>query len=102
MLSPVLVFIDIAGTAEHRFRYIRSRVVEHGTRSGYLAATMDFQVETELAQGPLPAYRAKLASGELATDPAQALVAERLQGLWTKLRGYDPEPRRPAAGFLTR
>jgi cell division protein ZapE len=63
---------------------------------------MDFQLETELAEGPLPAYRAKLASGELATDPAQALVAERLQGLWTKLRGYDPEPRRPATGFLTR
>lgn len=63
---------------------------------------MDFQVETEFSEGPLPAYRAKLASGELATDPAQALVAERLQGLWTKLRNYDPEPRRPAARFLTR
>jgi cell division protein ZapE len=63
---------------------------------------MDFHVDMELGEGPLPAYRAKLASGELATDPAQALVAERLQGLWTKLRGYDPEPRRPAAGFLTR
>ena len=29
-------------------------------------------------QGPLTAYRAKLDSGELLTDPAQALAAERL------------------------
>lgn len=41
-------------------------------------------------EGPLAAYRAKLAVGDLATDPAQALAAERLQDLWQKLRGYDP------------
>jgi len=52
--------------------------------------------------GPLPAYRAKLAAGELATDPSQALVAERLQNLWAKLRGYDPDPRAPSGGLLTR
>ena len=40
--------------------------------------------------GPLRAYREKLASGELATDPAQAAAAERLQDLWVKLRDYDP------------
>ena len=40
--------------------------------------------------GPLAAYRAKLATGELLTDPAQALVAERLQALWVRLRGYAP------------
>ena len=48
--------------------------------------------------GPLPAYRQKLAAGELATDPAQALAAERLQALWVKLRGYDPRPRQHTNG----
>ena len=42
--------------------------------------------------GPLELYRAKLARGELQTDPAQALAAERLQSLWVALRGYDPPP----------
>ena len=54
------------------------------------------------AAGPLPAYRARLASGELTTNPSQALAAERLQGLWVSLRGYDPAPRRPAHGFFAR
>ena len=40
--------------------------------------------------GPLAAYRAKLGTGELTTDPAQALAAERLQSLWLRLRGYVP------------
>ncbi len=55
------------------------------------------------AVGPLPAYRQKLAAGLLSTDPAQAVAAERLQDLWTKLRGYDP-PLRPekTAGFVGR
>jgi cell division protein ZapE len=43
--------------------------------------------------GPLPAYRAKVAAGELAPDPTQQLVAERLQSLWGRLRNYDPTPR---------
>ena len=43
-----------------------------------------------MGSGPLQAYRQKLASGELTTDPAQAAAAERLQDLWTKLRHYDP------------
>ena len=55
-----------------------------------------------VAGGPLPAYRALLASGALATDPAQAMAAERLQGLWTKLRGYDPHPHQPEHRFLAR
>ena len=42
--------------------------------------------------GPLPAYRAMLAAGELATDPSQAAAAERLHALWTQLIGYDPQP----------
>ncbi|MDQ2764762.1 MAG: cell division protein ZapE [Pseudomonadota bacterium] len=53
------------------------------------------------ASGPLPAYRARLAAGELATDPAQALAAERLQSLWTALRGYDPHPAEDGS-FLVR
>jgi cell division protein ZapE len=54
------------------------------------------------AADPLSAYRARLAAGELATDPAQALAAERLQQLWSKLRGYDPEPHNGASGLLAR
>jgi cell division protein ZapE len=43
--------------------------------------------------GPLPAYRALIASGLLAADDSQGAAAERLQGLWAKLRRYDPPPR---------
>ena len=54
-------------------------------------------------RGPLPAYRAKVAAGELAPDPSQQLAAERLQRLWTRLRGYDPPPRPSnGGGFLSR
>ena len=41
--------------------------------------------------GPLAAYRALVASGQLATDPAQSFAAERLQSLWRRLRNYVPE-----------
>jgi len=50
-----------------------------------------------LSQGPLPAYRALVADGRLVSDPAQRMAAERLQALWTRLRGYDP-PLRAATG----
>jgi cell division protein ZapE len=53
-------------------------------------------------EGPLPAYRAKLAGGELAHDSSQELAAERLQDLWRRLRGYDPAPSAPAGGLLGR
>ena len=53
--------------------------------------------DTPAQRGPLPAFRAMVAAGELAPDPAQELVAERLQGLWQSLLGYDPRPR-PANG----
>jgi cell division protein ZapE len=43
-------------------------------------------------QGPLPAYRARVAEGLLHADPAQAHAAETLQNLWRILRGYDPQP----------
>ncbi len=53
--------------------------------------------------GPLPAYRALVARSALTPDPAQALAAERLQMLWTRLRGYDPPPRpMPANTLLSR
>jgi cell division protein ZapE len=53
--------------------------------------------DTPAQRGPLPAFRAMVAAGELAPDPAQELVAERLQGLWQSLLGYNPRPR-PANG----
>ena len=56
-----------------------------------------------VADGPLPAYRARVAAGVLKPDPAQALAAELLQDLWRRLRAYDPHPEAPAeAGFVAR
>jgi cell division protein ZapE len=52
--------------------------------------------------GVIPAYRAKIAAGDILSDPAQAAAAERLQSLWVKLRGYDPQPKAPPNGFLGR
>jgi cell division protein ZapE len=49
-------------------------------------------------RGPLPAFRAMVAAGGLAPDPSQELVAERLQRLWVRLRGYDPPPRSTNGG----
>jgi cell division protein ZapE len=43
-------------------------------------------------EGPLPVYRARVAAGALRPDPAQAQVAEILQELWGRLRGYDARP----------
>jgi cell division protein ZapE len=55
------------------------------------------------AEGPLPAYRARVAAGHLAADPSQFMAAERLQHLWVTLRGYDPPPFTPASnGFFAR
>ena len=47
-------------------------------------------------------YRARIATGELAFDSAQAAAAERLQDLWAKLRGYDPNPGKPPNGWMGR
>ncbi len=64
--------------------------------------------ETSLArgrvggEGPLALYRAKLATGELATDPAQALVAEKLQDLWAKLGEEEPARETGRPGLLAR
>src|SRR5271170_4380251 len=48
--------------------------------------------------GPLPAYRAMVAGGELAPDSSQQYAAMRLQTLWLALRGYDPAPLRRQSG----
>ncbi len=49
--------------------------------------------DTPAQRGPLPAFRAMVAAGELAPDASQEHVAERLHDLWGRLRGYDPIPR---------
>ena len=46
-------------------------------------------------EGPLSAYRARVAEGSLRADPAQAHAAETLQNLWRILKGYDPQPAAP-------
>jgi cell division protein ZapE len=62
---------------------------------------MDIQSTDAPAQrGPLPAFRAMVAAGELAPDASQEQVARRLQALWIRLRGYDPPPRAPNGGSL--
>ena len=66
---------------------------------------MDLSLPLEdFSAGPLPAYRARVARGELSADPAQAVAIERLQGLWAKLCSYDPQPLSTAgkAGLLSR
>jgi cell division protein ZapE len=64
--------------------------------------TMDMPLSDDVSAGPLPAYRARVARGALAADPSQALAAERLQMLWSRVRGYDPPPTIPADGFFSR
>ncbi len=51
---------------------------------------MDGAITKATDTGPLAAYRSRLAAGQLTTDPAQALAAERLQTLFLRLRGYSP------------
>jgi cell division protein ZapE len=52
--------------------------------------------------GPLPAYRALLASGVLTADDSQLAAAERLQDLFAKLRGYNPPPRVNGGNVISR
>ena len=56
--------------------------------------------DTAAQRGPLPAFRAMVAAGQLAPDASQETVAQRLQSLWTRLRGYDPSPRAANNGSL--
>ncbi|UFN48047.1 cell division protein ZapE [Roseomonas sp. OT10] len=71
---------------------------------GQTPAPAALGVMTPTAPGPLPAYRAKVAAGELRPDAAQALAAEKLQDLWRRTRGYDPRPGAAPeeSGFLSR
>jgi cell division protein ZapE len=55
---------------------------------------------TSPSPGVIPAYRARIAAGEITSDPAQAAAAERLQSLWVKLRGYDPHPKAAPNGWV--
>ncbi len=50
-------------------------------------------VAAGVSGGLIGAYRARIAAGAIVSDPVQARAAERLQELWTKLRGYDPHPK---------
>ena len=52
--------------------------------------------------GVISAYRARIAAGSITFDPAQGSVAERLQDLWGKLRGYNPYPKKPPNGWVGR
>ncbi|MBI0534520.1 AFG1 family ATPase [Roseomonas sp. KE2513] len=66
-------------------------------------ALPDSAVSADVAKGPLPLYRARVASGALRADPAQARAAETLQDLWRRLRGYDPRPEaKEEPGLLAR
>jgi cell division protein ZapE len=70
-----------------------------GLRRAICQTHMDHPgADTPAQRGPLPAFRAMVAAGELAPDLSQQFVAERLQRLWTTLRGYDP-PSRQLNGF---
>ena len=70
-----------------------------GRGTGYLAGPMDHAV-TPPSTGPLPAYRAMVAHGDLAPDTSQAGAAARLHTMWETLRGYAPKPMEPAGGGL--
>ena len=65
--------------------------VEDGTRYP-TAAAMDTNVahSPSVGPGPLPAYRAMVAGGELVPDESQEDAAELMQALWEALCGYDP------------
>ncbi|MGB0681528.1 MAG: cell division protein ZapE [Magnetovibrionaceae bacterium] len=43
-----------------------------------------------MPDGPLTAYRQKIADGEIMRDPAQALAVEKLQSLHHALKNYEP------------
>jgi len=68
--------------------------------------TMAEEAEPPLAghpEGPLAAYRDRLAAGLLQPDAAQAEAAAVLQRLWEALNGYRPAPPAPEpSGFLAR
>ncbi|MFQ8429755.1 cell division protein ZapE [Amaricoccus sp. W119] len=51
--------------------------------------------------GPMAAYRARVAAGELNPDPAQRFAMEKLQLLHMRLRDYNPtKPKRVGLGLF--
>lgn len=52
--------------------------------------------------GVIAEYRARIAAGQIVSDPAQARAAEKLQNLWAKLRNYNPHPKAPPNGWVGR
>lgn len=52
--------------------------------------------------GVMSAYRAQIDAGTILPDPVQRRAAERLHELWGRLHGYDPQPKAPPNGWLTR
>jgi cell division protein ZapE len=69
------------------------------------ARPMDQLVATSVTPlpGPLAAYRAMVAAGQLKPDASQEHAARRLQTLWDVLRGYKlVASRRNGQGFLGR
>ncbi len=75
-----------------------------GPAARAIAPAMDVPHAAPSGDGPLPAYRARIAAGRLSADPAQARAAEVLQDLWRRTRGYDPHPEEPEerGGFFGR
>ena len=53
-----------------------------------------------MSEGPIHAYRALLAGGEIEPDPVQELAAEKLQSLHAALKTY--EPTMGAKGWMAR
>ncbi len=85
------------------------KVVACAEGRAYVRCTMDVLSPVETAvigtpggEGPLAAYRGAVAEKRIVSDPAQAAAAERLQGLWVKLRHYDPPPRNARRTLLGR
>jgi cell division protein ZapE len=55
-----------------------------------------------MSEGPLTRYRRMVEAGEIASDPAQALAAEKLQVLANRLGDYGRPVRRIAIPFFER
>ncbi|MGI9406419.1 MAG: cell division protein ZapE [Hyphomicrobiaceae bacterium] len=55
-----------------------------------------------MSQSPLQTYRARVAAGELESDPAQSLAIEKLQLLDNRLESYEPPSRTDWFSYFTR